>query len=471
MRILYVSHDFLPRHPAGTEIYTWQLAKRVQERGHEVHVFTTEKDVGRPHLRLDRREWDGLPVHELVNNLFYGEFPETWDWHPAVEAFARLLDELRPDVVHVMHLLYLSIGCVEEAARRGIPVVYTLHDYWLQCARFGQRIHDDESICHEIDFARCGTCLATLKFAQSPLERTSARVIAKVRAATGLDLGPMARGAIDALRGATGKAPGNGGAEPAAVDTALVAARAKHAARRDDEIRRRLVPLVNRFIAPSRFLRERFTEWGIPAERIEHVTYGLELDPYRDFARVPASRTRIGFIGTLARHKGPHLLLEAWGALSAERRAAGELVVYGPRAHNPVYIAALERRANELDGARLGGGLRREEVTAALREIDLLVVPSIWFENSPLTIHEARATRTPLLVSDFGGMAELVQPGCDGWRFEVDNAASLAAQLDRVLGDPSLLSTLTFDGEPVKDMRTSAAEMEERYVVLLGGRG
>ena len=139
MRVLYVSHDFLPLHPLGTEIYTWQLAKRMQERGHDVHVFTTEKDIGRPHLRVERREWDGLPVLELVNNLFYDDFAETWDWPPAVEAFGRVLDEVRPDVVHVMHLLYLSIGLVEEAARRGVPVVYTLHDYWLQCARFGQR--------------------------------------------------------------------------------------------------------------------------------------------------------------------------------------------------------------------------------------------------------------------------------------------------------------------------------------------
>jgi glycosyltransferase involved in cell wall biosynthesis len=118
----------------------------------------------------------------------------------------------------------------------------------------------------------------------------------------------------------------------------------------------------------------------------------------------------------------------------------------------------------------MGGGLRREEVTEALREIDLLVVPSVWFENSPLTIHEARATRTPLAVSDFGGMAELVEPGCDGWRFDTGRASSLAGVLEDVLREPALLSQLTFAGEPVKDMRASAAEMEERYTALLESR-
>ena len=94
MRVLFVSHDFLPRHAAGTEIYTWQLAKRLQQRGHEVHVFTTEKDVARADRSLARREFDGLPVHELVNNLFYEGFRETYDWPPAERAFAANMKSL-----------------------------------------------------------------------------------------------------------------------------------------------------------------------------------------------------------------------------------------------------------------------------------------------------------------------------------------------------------------------------------------
>jgi len=88
-----------------------------------------------------------------------------------------------------------------------------------------------------------------------------------------------------------------------------------------------------------------------------------------------------------------------------------------------------------------------------------------------LTIHEARATRTPLAVSDFGGMAELVEPGVDGWRFDVGSAESLARILEDVLRDPTRLQRLTFDGEPVKDMRTSAAQMEARYAALLEAQG
>ncbi|NOT30642.1 MAG: hypothetical protein HOP15_09375, partial [Planctomycetes bacterium] len=89
MRILFLVHDFLPAHPSGTEVYTGALALRLRERGHEVRIFATEKDIARPHLFLSQREWQGLVVHELVNNLFYEDFRETWDFPPAERASER----------------------------------------------------------------------------------------------------------------------------------------------------------------------------------------------------------------------------------------------------------------------------------------------------------------------------------------------------------------------------------------------
>jgi glycosyltransferase involved in cell wall biosynthesis len=463
MRILMLVHDFLPAHPGGTEVYTGALALRLAERGHDVRVFATEKDIARPHLALERREWQGLVVHELVNNLFYADFRETWDYPPAAAAFARVLDEFRPDVVHVMHLLYLSVGCVEEAQRRGLPVFFTLHDFWLQCARFGQRLHADGGVCHVIDFARCGTCLARLKYAQSPLERRAARVIAGVKRTSGLDLGRLARAAGERLRARP--EPG-ADPEPSAEHAQRFAALARA---REDELRRRLVPCVERFFAPSAFLRARMAEWGLPEERLETLAYGLELEPFRGLARAPAARLRIAFLGTLAPHKAPHLVLEAFERLAPELRARATLALHGPKQHFPDYVAALERRARAL-GAALPGALAREHVPTMLAATDVLVVPSVWYENSPLTIHEARAARTAVLVSDLGGMAELVEPGRQGWRFPPGDAAALARALEGLIRDPGALARLDFEPPP-KDVRSSAAELEQRYAAALERRG
>lgn len=454
MRVLFLVHDFLPAHPAGTELYTGGVARALLARGHDVAVFATEKDIARAHLALTRRTWEGIPVHELVNNLFYADFRATWDFPPAAEAFARVLDEYRPDVVHAMHLLYLSVGCLEEAARRQIPVFFTLHDFWLTCARFGQRLHADGGLCATLDFARCGTCLPSFKFAQSPFERRVAGVVAGVKGATGVDLSGPLRSVGDRLRG-----QGGGGAAP--VEPQLAQRFAALARERSEALRARVVPCVERFFAPSAFLRERMLEWGLPAEKVELLGYGLELAPFAGFTRRPSDLLRVTFIGTLAPHKAPHLLLEAYAALPAELRARVRVTLHGPKTHFPEYVAALERRAAEL-GARLAGTLARTGLAAALAETDVLVVPSVWYENSPFTIHEALATRTAVLASDLGGMAELVAEGRHGWRFPPGDARALAARLERLVRAPELLATLDFPGV-VKDFATSAAELEQRY--------
>ncbi len=454
MRVLFVSHDYLPNHPSGTEIYTAELSRKLRARGVEVELFTTEKDIARKHLSLDEREWDGMRVHELVNNLFYDEFAETWDWPPAEAAFARVLDRVRPDVVHVMHLLYLSIGCVEEAHRRGIPVVYSLHDFWLTCARFGQLIHADGSICYDVDFERCGTCLAQLKFKQTPLERGAARVVAGVRSVSGINLEGVVRSAAAVVGGSAGGAPP---ADEARRFAAL-------AAQRDAAIQARLVPLVRRFFAPSLFLRRRFVDWGVPEERIEHVPNGIEVGAYDGFQRTPSENgeLRIAFLGTLAPHKAPHVVLDAWERLPAAQRARARLTLYGPTHHVPDYVEGLAARASEL-GVAMPGGLARADVPGAWREIDVLVVPSVWFENAPLTLLEARATRTPALVSDLGGMAELVEEGRHGWRFPAGDAGALARLLEGIIDDAARLATLDYGDRPTPRMSECADLMIERY--------
>ena len=441
MKILLVSHRYPPEGAAGTETYTANLAAGLRRRGHEVRVFAAAKDIGSADLSTRRREHEGIQVEEVVNNLFHKEFRETWD-HPRIGAiFGELLERERPEIVHVQHLLYLSAGCVEEARARKIPVVFTLHDYWLQCPRFGQRLHPDGAVCDRIDFGRCGTCLPSFKWAQTPTQRRVGAAIAGMRSATGIDLGPLARRTADAL--ARGSAPEFA---PPAIDVA--AAMAKEAEARSRELFDRIVPSVDLFLAPSRFLRDRLVrEWGIPEAKIEHLRFGMDLRAFRAPPRTTSQVLRVAFVGSLIAAKGPHVLIEAWKRIPPELRARGSLALHGPALHEPEYVARLEALAAEA-GARILGPLERAEVPRALASIDLLVVPSVWFENAPLVIAEALAARTPLLVSDLGGMSELVEEGRGGWRFRIGDAVDLARKLGEILADPGRLATLTAPAEP-----------------------
>jgi glycosyltransferase involved in cell wall biosynthesis len=482
MRILLVSHDFLPKHPAGTEIYTFQLAQHLRRLGHDAHVFTTEKEISRPNLGVHLRHYQGVPVHELTNNLFYNRFEETWDYSPVERSFSIFLDDFRPAVVHFMHLMYLSIGCVEEVQRRGLPVFYTLHDYWLQCARFGQRLHADRSICHTIDFARCGQCLEKFKFSQTRTQRAAAKGLALLRSATGIDLGPLAREwserfnprSSDKLAGPTAsksKSNLSGGGLPAPASdvspppeelTRGQSAMMEAVARRDEGLRRRLLPVVDRFIAPSRFLRESFIRWGIPEEQVLYMRTGIDLEHFEGFERRAGFKLRVGFIGTVVPHKGVHILLQAWLRVPAELRERAELEIHGPTHHTPDYVRAVERLAEQA-GVRLAGALEREQVPRVLERTDLLVVPSVWYENSPLIILEALITRTPLLVSDLGGMAELVVHGEHGYRFRVGDPEDLAARLADLIREPERMQSFYRDPHPVRGVAEDAAQLLALY--------
>lgn len=134
MKVLKVIHGYPMLYNAGSEVYSQTICHGLVDRGHEVHVFTREEDPFRPDgtIRLsydnDRPE---ITLH-LVNNSRYRD---RYRLDAIDKQFGRLIDELKPDLVHIGHLNHLSTSIVFEAKARKIPIVYTLHDYWLMCPR------------------------------------------------------------------------------------------------------------------------------------------------------------------------------------------------------------------------------------------------------------------------------------------------------------------------------------------------
>lgn len=455
MRVLLATHRFLPAHQAGTEVYTARLARALVDAGEAVEVLCAEKDVARPDLSLRERTYQGLPVHEVVNNLFHRSLRETWD-HPRIDrVLGELLDRVQPDLLHIQHLLHLSSGLVGEARRRGVPVVMTLHDFWLQCPRFGQRVHVDGSVCETVELHRCAGCVARTPFALGSLERRLSSGLARLHATLGLDLGGPARAARRALAGR--RRP------PAAHESAPAKAQAAAQAleERARGLRERLAQ-VARFLSPSEFLRRELVAWGLPPERTLHLPTGLERRPAPRAPRETGAPLRVLFLGSRIRVKGAHILLEAWGRLSPELRARGELRVVGPDRHEPQYQAELRALAARA-GARLEGAVPPARVPAELASADLLVVPSVWFENAPLVILEALSAGTALLVSDLGGMAELVEEGVGGWRFPPGDAQALAARLAWLLADPTRLDGLHPERTRLPTFAEHVAAVERIY--------
>lgn len=397
--ILQVVHGYPPREVAGTELYTARLTAALRGRGHNVAVLAATRDAGRPHGSLSAPEQPGAPWR-VVNNLPWRPLARA-ERDPAVEArIAQVLDQVEPGLIHLQHLLFLSVGVAWPA-----PTVATLHDAWAWCARGGTLLRGGTTPCPGPEPQACADCYADWSRGAA-VEHALGRVAGQVgRWVPAEQLQQAWRRIPAGVRAWTRRGPPP---RPTA-DAASLRQRVVGDAFRARDLR----------LAPSRFLADAAEAQGLGPT--VHLPHG-----------VAPGEPRVGggpcvFLGSLVPHKGPHLVVEGWTRLAATR-SLPPLVLHGP-ATDPAYVATLPQ-------AHLGGPVEPAEVPALLAGASVLILGSTWPENAPLVVLEARAAGCPVVAPRIGGLPELVEPGVDGALYEPGDPTSLAAALARVLDHP-----------------------------------
>lgn len=389
MRVLLPVHAYPPRSAAGVEVYTHRLAQALEVLGHDVLVLAAAHDLSAAPYDVRRRRHEGVAVVEVVNLHHKGTLEATWSDPDLERAVAPILAEFRPDCVHVQHLLNLSAGLLPASRRLGAAVVLTLHDYWLSCPRDGLRMRVDLGRCDIVDHETCARCLADSPYLVPSLER------GVVRAARWAGLGRalhevhrMAPGLGAGLRRAARLGPARGGL-------------AREMDRRAAGLRNALAH-VDLALAPTRFARDRAVEFGVPPERVRVWPLGVPASTALPSAR---RRRRVGFVGTVAPHKGVHVLVDAFRKVA---EPAARLDIHGSLQAAPDYVAALRTAAQGDSRIAIRGPFAEGRQSEILAAIDVLVVPSVWWENSPLTALEALAAGVPVVASSIGGLPEIV---------------------------------------------------------------
>lgn len=447
LRVLHAIHDFLPRHRAGSEIYALDLCRELDRRQHHVTVLAAEYDPARAHGHVTWRVQDGLPVVEVVNNWIARSFEETYRSPVITEQLARLLDVVQPDVLHLHSLLNLSFDLPAIATARGIPVVATLHDYTLVCASGGQRVHRaDDFVCETIDPARCARC-----FRESPFYPQIGA--GNIASAAGLGRAVKKTAAVLARHA---PAFGRSLAQSVARSAGVRVVESDIEARLDSA--RQVFDRVDLFVAPSRSIADEFERLGVSRSKLRVLDHGFL--PLRRVSRPSTNGTlRIGYVGTPIWHKGVHVLIDAVRALPD---AAYELQIFGNLGVAPDYAADLRTRAAGLP-VRFMGEFDRDRTADVYAGLDVLVVSSIWPENSPLVISEAFMAGVPVVGARIGGIGELVEHGRNGLLYDPRSAGELTAVLRTLIDDRSRLDALGRMIPPVKSMETHAREWEGMY--------
>jgi glycosyltransferase involved in cell wall biosynthesis len=223
---------------------------------------------------------------------------------------------------------------------------------------------------------------------------------------------------------------------------------------------------VTLFLAPSCFLRDQFLAFGVPSEKIVFTEIGLPpLESKGENKRPTGAPLIFGYIGVVDPVKGVHLLVEAFQPIrGAELRIYGGEADYAPYPDRGHFLAQLRRSPH----IRLMGRYDNREVGKILAEVDVVVVPSIWYENAPLVIREAFLARKPVVTAAFGGMQEWVQDGVNGLLFRPRDIEDLRAKLERFIAEPQLVDELSQHFPVVKSIDEDARELEWRYRGLVG---
>ncbi len=416
MRVLHIVHQYPPEAVGGTEFYTQAVARSLAAHGHTVAVFCPSHEAPDPAHPLVFTLEDGIRVYRVpvgmrsANTVFFNSFTQ----RALSAAFATVLQRERPDLIHLQHLMGLPVRLIDQIVASGIPFIVTLHDYWYVCANAQLLTNTRQEICAGPRWwLNCGQC-----------------ALARAGHPNWLMLAP----AIAPLMG----------------------------------YRQRLLSRALRqaawLVAPTEFVRETYRRLGAPANRIHLIPHGIDLPAAMPVAAPRLTQTlRVSYIGGLAWQKGVHVAIEAVNGLPDQ---AAQLTVYGDMTAFPAYVSGLKQLAQHPQ-IHFAGRLAHAEVWQALRDSDIVVVPSLWYETASLIIQEAFAAGVPVIASDLGALHERVRDNVDGLLVAPGDVSAWRAALQRCATEPDLLPRLRQGIRPVRSMAEHLADLEHLYATAV----
>ncbi len=423
IKILLVVHQFFPDHGAGTEVLTLSVARELLARGYDVRVFTghpSSTDLSEA-MRFDEYDYEGIPIYRF-HHAYTPMFGQTsimelsFDNHLAAHHFDKVLMHFQPDWVHFFHLHHLGIGLIDSTFKAGVPAFMTPTDFWGVCAT-GQLVLCNGGLCSG-PTAFAGNCVKHI--AESRQKGFKSMIAAKI---------PVS--CIEFLARLTLRYRLN---YPYSAEILATSKRLQQAMSRLNRL--------TKIVSPNSFMSENLVKHGLKSELIIEAAFGIDQVQNVEIASRQITRNplRIGFIGTFVKDKGCHVLIEAFHALPV---GSAILNIYGKAEKFPEYASQLKRLARNSEAITFCGTFPNAKINEVLADLDVLVVPSLWYENTPLVVYSAQAARCPVIASDFPGLSEVIQDQVNGLLFPPGNVIALTKLLRRFIDEPDIARQLS----------------------------
>lgn len=375
-KVLYICHGHPSLRPGGTEQFALELHRGVQNSKKWDSYLLVCAQFNDNQCRPDP-ETTGHDPHTIFcdagsYDYFYHKLCDNYF---LLTTFRTLLEEIRPDIVHFQHFLNIGVQALQVVKNvlKNTPIIYTLHEFIPICHHNGQMLKKSSQLCKAASPSQCVSCYPD-------------------------------------------------------IDAGLFRLR--------EVFLKTHFELVDQFISPSHFLKDRFIAWGIPGSKIRVCENGRHQTHLRDSPQSISqeSRIRLGYFGQITPYKGLDILLKAMQILNSAPTKTITLSIHGADLENS--SAPYQKMLRKLLGkvphsTSLLGPYQQAQLPRLMQQVDWVVVPSIWWENSPLVIQEAFMHRKPVICSNIGGMAEKVRDGINGLHFEVSNPQHLAHTIEK----------------------------------------
>lgn len=446
-RIALLVHGWPPHNATGVEVHAQALAHAWVAQGATVEVLYAHTldgaDAASLQGTLVRTQEGAVGVSRLSvrRALSADEALEALGVETAVAAW---LDAVQPTVVWCEHSIHLGLGALKAAAVRGVPVIHRAHDHWLVSPQYlsvrpdlQPMVPNDSGVLARIDLLRerHPQLAPGLGGTIAPELATAEHLQA---------LSTMLDGDADALHAF--------GIDGATFRSAVEARRALERRRREAL---RGVDLV---LAPTHTLAAVLRNAGLPCP-VEVLPCGIEERGLEAVPAAPTTPLSLGFVGTLAPHKGLDVLLAG-----LEGQSGFALRVFGTT-DDPQRLDELRARIERV-GGQLVGPYEPSEVAEAFSSFAVLVMPSRWPEVAPFVLLEARAARRAIVASAVGGVSELVVDGREALLVPPSDALALRAALLRLRDEPQLVTQLASRCEAPDSIQHEARACLERIVRL-----
>jgi len=373
--ILIIAHAHPDFSKGGGEIAAYQLFQTLNQHAEQYKTLFLARH------ELDKLQHVGTPISAYKKNeyLLYSKLSDFFILTQAYKRslwkyFAGFLKYHQPDIIHLHHYIHLGIE-IFKVIRNTLPeckIVLTLHEYIGICHHNGQMIKTKNSeLCQQASPIACHQCYP---------ERSPEDFFLR------------------------------------------------------EQFIKSFLELVDIFISPSQFLIQRYKQWGLDSNKIFFIENGQEAVSIESnkLTQQDNIRTNFAFFGQLSSYKGIKVLFKAFELLPKNINKQVNIAIHGAglESQDKAFQKYFEKSiTSSKSNLNFYGKYQSEQMQQIMQTVDWVIIPSIWWENSPLVIQEAFKYKKPVICSDIGGMAEKVQHLTNGIHFRANNPQELASTI------------------------------------------